>query len=147
MARAYLYTGQALTPSSTWAHAGSGSWSAAGNWNASSIPNGDGTNVYLQLATTSSSPLNVTLDGQRTVGSLYLANTASTTSGYNITSGTTGGTQLLTLSNTGNVAQVIVTSGSQAISALVSLASNLVISLSAAARWQCPETFPALTNR
>jgi autotransporter-associated beta strand protein len=74
--------------------------------------------------------LNITLDGQRTIGTLYLANTGSATSGYNITFGTTGGTQLLTLSNTASAAQVIVTSGSQAISAPVSLASNLVVSLS-----------------
>ena len=130
VARAYLYIGQALTPSSTWTHAGGGSWATAGDWSPSSIPGGDGTNVYLQLATTAASPLNVTLDGQRTAGTLYLSNTASAASGYNITSGTTGGTQLLTLSNTASAAQVIVTSGSQLISAPVSLASNLVISLS-----------------
>ncbi len=116
-------------PGTFWTHAGGGSWATSANWNPSSVPNGDGTNVYLQLATSSSSLLNVTLDGQQTVGALYLANTANAASGYNITSGT-GGTQLLVLSNTGNIAQVIVTSGSQAISAPVSLASNLVISLS-----------------
>lgn len=130
VARAYLYLGQALTPSSSWALAGGGSWAASANWTGSGLPNGDETNVYLQLPTSASSLLNVTLDGERTAGTIYLANTASAASGYNITSGTTGGTQLLVLSNTAGAAQLIVTSGSHAVSAPVSLASNLAVSLS-----------------
>jgi autotransporter-associated beta strand protein len=131
VARAYLYTGQALTPSSTWTLAGGGSWSSTANWTPSSVPNGDGANIYLQLESTSSSPTIITLDGRRTVGTLYLADTANTASGYNITAGTTGFMPMLTLSNTaGDDAQVILTSGSQMISAPVSLASNLVVSLS-----------------
>ena len=130
VARAYMYLGQALAVSSTWAHAASGSWATGSNWTANAPVNGDGTNVYLETATKSPSLLNITLDGQQTVGTIYLSNTASKTTGYNITSGSAGGAQLLTLSNTGNVAQVIVTSGMHAISAPVNLASNLVISLS-----------------
>jgi autotransporter-associated beta strand protein len=131
VARAYLYLGQALAVSSTWAVATSGSWAAGSNWTANSPPaNGDGTNVYIETATNSPSLLNITLDGQQTVGTIYLSNTASQTTGYNITSGSAGGSQLLVLSNTANSAQVIVTSGMHAISAPVSLASNLVISLS-----------------
>ncbi len=130
VARAYLYLGQALTPTSSWTLAGGGSWSGTANWAGVAPPNGDGANVYLQLPTFSSSPLKITLDGQRTVGTIYLADTATATSGYNITSGTTGGAQLLVLSNMAGAAQLVVTSGSQAISAPVSLASSLAISLS-----------------
>ncbi len=130
VARAYLYTGQALTPSATWGNATGGSWATAANCMFGTVPNGDGTTVYLQLASTASSPIYITLNGQRTVGTLYLADTANAASGYNISAGTSGLAQLLILSNTASTAQVIVTSGSQTISAPVSLASNLVISLS-----------------
>ena len=130
VARAYLYLGQCVAVSSTWAVASSGSWAAGSNWAANALPNGDGTNVYIETPTNSPSLLKITLDGEQTVGTIYLSNTASQTTGYDITSGSAAGSQLLVLSNTGNIAQVIVTSGMHAISAPVSLASNLIISLS-----------------
>ena len=129
VARAYLYLGQALAVSSTWSAATGGSWAASANWAANALPNADGRNVYIQSPTNSLSLLKITLDGRQTAGTIYLGNTASATSGYDISSGTAGGSQLV-LSNSGNIAQIIVTSGLHSISAPVSLASNLVISLS-----------------
>ena len=65
VARAYLYLGQALTPSSSWALSAGGSWAASANWGPSAPANGDGSNIYLQLPTNSPSLLNITVDGQR----------------------------------------------------------------------------------
>ena len=124
------------TAPSAWTVATSGSWAAGSNWTVNASPNGAGNTVLIGKATKSASLLEVTLDGQQTVGEIILSNTASQTTGYDITSGSVGGTQLLVFNNSGSSAQVIVTSGKHAISAPVSLASNLVISPSSGSTLQ-----------
>jgi autotransporter-associated beta strand protein len=98
----------------TWINPGSGSWGIAQNWANSVIPGAAGDPAIFASAT---SPSTVTLDGNRTVGSLSFNNSNT----YTIAAGT-GGT--LTLSGNGSNAAIHDFGGSHIVSASLSLASN-----------------------
>ncbi len=113
------------TFASAYTAAASGSWGAAANWS-DGIPNGP---AALATVAAGSSPLVVTLDGDRRVGQLTL----SAPGGVTVAAGT-GGT--LTFddagdSNADGVATLLVNGGSQAITAPVALANGLTVNASA----------------
>jgi autotransporter-associated beta strand protein len=101
---------------------GNGSWNNAANWNNDLVAGGVGREAALFAPTVTG--VNVTLDAPQTVGLLTLANTASASTGYTISTGTGGS---LTFSNSGSSSQLNITSGSHVISAPVTLASNLTV--------------------
>jgi fibronectin-binding autotransporter adhesin len=69
------------TPTTTWAMAGGGSWGSRSNWSPTVIPGGAGMTADLSAAT-----FTITLDGDRTIGSLLMQGNSS----FNITQGTGG---------------------------------------------------------
>ena len=89
-----------------------GSWTNAANWSNVTVPSGAGVTATVGSAT--ATPAAITLDGPQTLGQLTLAATAAA-SGYTLQAGNGGS---LTMSNTGGaVAQILVSGGSQNISA------------------------------
>ncbi len=103
----------------TWITAGGGSWSLAANWYPS-IPNATGSKAI--FGSSLLSPATVTLDGNKTVGTVAFSNTNS----YTIAAGT-GGT--LYLDNSGSSAQINDTLGSHTISAPISLTSSVDVTV------------------
>ncbi|MHA3775159.1 beta strand repeat-containing protein [Verrucomicrobiota bacterium sgz303538] len=108
---------------SNWSPSTGGSWNTASNWS-SGIPNGANAEAGLTGALTA--PGTVTLDGNKTVGSLQFSNANA----YTIAQGT-GGT--LTFDAGSTNAQITVLSGSHTVSAPVNLASNTVVDVNNAA--------------
>lgn len=74
----YGFSNELTSTPNQWNVAGGGSWNLAGNWSASTVPNGVGAVAWLLKE--SGTAAAVTLDAPVTVGSLYLDNTA----GYNV---------------------------------------------------------------
>ncbi len=107
----------------TWSTTTGGSWTQDGNWSTGSAPSQPGVCVIVGTGTTA--PLQITLAGQQTVGSLIFANSASNSTGYELSDGT------LVLDNSGTDARITVTGGSHSIAASVTLNDNLVITPSA----------------
>jgi autotransporter-associated beta strand protein len=106
-----------------WASAVSGSWSSTGNWTGGVVPDAAGAGAVFSAATTAA--LTVTLDKPETVGTLQFGNSNSASVGYTLSG---GGSNNLTLNNSGGGAKITVTSGSHVINAPVVLAENLVVS-------------------
>jgi autotransporter-associated beta strand protein len=123
----------ALTISSTamvWAAAGGGNWSAAGNWQNLTAPNGPATGAVINLATTAA--VTITLDAPQTIGTLVLGNSASNTVGYTLYG---SGSNTLTFDNSGSGATITVTGGAHVIDAPTILADNLLVSSGGTNSW------------
>jgi autotransporter-associated beta strand protein len=106
-----------------WKSAVSGSWSSTGNWTGGVVPNAAGAGAVFSAATTAA--LTVTLDKPETVGTLQFGNSSSASVGYTLSG---GGSNNLTLSNSGDRATITLTGGSHVIHAPVVLAENLAVS-------------------
>jgi autotransporter-associated beta strand protein len=104
---------------SSWSASGSGSWSGSANWS-TSIPTNAGDTATFSIA--ASGPTTLTLDGNRTVGTMNFANPDS----YTIAQGT-GGT--LTIDNGTAGAQINDYYGNHTISAPLTLNSNTTIAV------------------
>ncbi len=104
---------------SSWAASGGGSWSNGTNWS-TNTPGNAGDTATFSIAT--SGPTTITLDGDRTVGTMNFANPYS----YTIAQGT-GGT--LTIDNGSSGAQINDYYGNHTISAPVALDSNTTIAV------------------
>jgi autotransporter-associated beta strand protein len=108
---------------STWATATSGSWATAGKWTPVGVPNGVAAGVIINPAT--AVPLNITLDGPRTVGSLVFGNSSGVATGYTFVG---SGSNTLTMNNSGyGVATITVTDGVHHVAAPVVLAGDLLV--------------------
>jgi autotransporter-associated beta strand protein len=107
---------------SIWNQSGGGAWGSAGNWTGAGLPNGSGASALFGSSIVA--PSAVTLDGNRTLGTIGFDNANS----YTIAQGTSG---TLYLDNTINAAQaqIINTNGNHVISAPVSLTSDTVASV------------------
>jgi autotransporter-associated beta strand protein len=114
---------------SAWAAAVDGNWSDTTKWTGA-VPNGSGQTAVINQPTGTAAT--VTLDEAVTLGMLQLGNSGQSSSvGYTVIG---SGGSVLTLSNSGgNPSQINVTEGTHAISAPISLAGSLSVSLSAAA--------------
>jgi autotransporter-associated beta strand protein len=115
-------------PSGTaiWTSTASGTWSTASNWINGPPVSGQKAVFSGSLA----SALTVTLDGSETAGGLTFSNSAGSTTGYRLVPAGSG-TGTLTLNNSGSTIPLQVLSGSDCISAPITLAGNLAISESA----------------
>ncbi len=103
----------------SWSLAIGGSWNNLSNWAnwpgngiPGSAPFGAGVQVAIDAATTI--PRTVTLDSPQTIGTLIIGNSASNAVGYTLAPGTSG---TLTLTNLTAGAQILITGGSNSISA------------------------------
>jgi autotransporter-associated beta strand protein len=105
----------------TWNSSTGGSWNTAGSWTPS-IPNGQGATA--RFAGSIAAPATVTLDGSKTVGGVEFDNG---TNSYTIAQGSGGGS--LTLNNGAGNATLNVLNGNHAITAPVSLASNVLVTV------------------
>ena len=105
-----------------WTHAISGTWSSTGSWSGGVPPNAAGPSALFSAPTTVA--LSITLDSPQTVGALQFGNSDNATVGYTLNG---GGSNTLTLNNSGSGATITVTGGSHAIDAPVVLADNLVV--------------------
>ncbi|MEX2141783.1 MAG: PEP-CTERM sorting domain-containing protein [Pirellulales bacterium] len=105
------------TPVGTWNVDAGGNWSLSANW-ASGVPNGTGAQAVLGSVITS--PHTVTVDAPIAVGRLDFENANA----YTI-----AGPQILTLDAMSGDAQINVASGSQTITAPVTLADNTTITV------------------
>jgi autotransporter-associated beta strand protein len=103
------------TDVSTWNVAGGGSWSTASNWT-SSVPDGAGQTA--SFGPSIRGPATITLDGDKTVGTLQFDSFANS---YTITSGTGGS---LVLDGGAGLAMLEAYSGFYTIASPVQLASN-----------------------
>jgi autotransporter-associated beta strand protein len=103
----------------TWAASGSGSWSSGANWTLNSPGNAGDTASF---GITNSAATTISLDGNRTVGTLNFSSAFS----YTIAQGT-GGT--LTLDNGASNAQINDYNGNHTISAPMALNSNTTIAV------------------
>jgi autotransporter-associated beta strand protein len=106
-----------------WLPSGGGSWGTGTSWSNGYIPHVAGDSTAFSSA---SAPSTITLDGNRTVGSISFNDEAN---GYTIAQGTGGGS--LTLDNGGSsaTASVTDTAGTHTISAPVVLNSNAALSV------------------
>jgi hypothetical protein len=105
----------------TWSPTTGGTWANNTNWSGGVTPQNATDTASFSSSITG--PATITLDGNRSVGTLNLASAKS----YSITPGT-GGT--LTLFNGSNAAAINVTSGSHSISADIMLASPTTVTIS-----------------
>lgn len=121
----------AIKTPATWNTGGSGSFNDYTKWTTSAVPNGPGQTVVINAPL--NSPATITLDAVQTMGYLTLGNTASNSAGYTLASGTlaNGNPGSLVIDNLDTCGQIIVTGGSNAISADLVLANNLTIAPSA----------------
>ena len=126
-----IFVAQVTIPAARWASAVSGSWSTASNWGGAT-PGAIGADVVMNAPTTS--PVAITLDSPQTVGTLQLGNSGGRGVGYMLSG---GGTDTLTLNNSGSGAMIAVTDGSHAVSAPVVLADNLAVSGSGTLAFGC----------
>ncbi|MGV3531326.1 MAG: beta strand repeat-containing protein, partial [Chthoniobacteraceae bacterium] len=106
---------------SAWNVAGGGSWNTAGNWS-SGVPNGQSNVATLGAAATS--PATVTLDGNKTIGTLQLDNANA----YTVAAGSGGS---LIVDSGANSAQISVLQGTHTISAPVTLTSDTIVDTTA----------------
>jgi autotransporter-associated beta strand protein len=108
----------------TWLSIAGGNWSNAKNWSTGASPNAAGQTAVFNLP--ADEQVNVTVDGPKTVGTISITNSASTTSGYSL-----GGAGGLTLDNSGSESLIAVSGGSNSIDTRVTIfGSSLTISLS-----------------
>ncbi len=113
------------TPTTAFQNHAGGSWGNAGNW-PGSIPNSPGAQAsFISSTTGNDSATTITLDGDRTVGSLTFDDLA----GYTI-GGTTG---TLILNNNGSPATVTTVSGNHTISAPISAVNGITFTTAAGA--------------
>jgi fibronectin-binding autotransporter adhesin len=105
---------QITVPNGVWAPTGNGSWSTSSNWSNNIVPGNPGDTAVFTSAT---GPTTVTLDGNRTVGTISFNSSNS----YTIAPGTGGA---LTMDNGTGSANVEDFGGSHTIAANVTLASN-----------------------
>jgi autotransporter-associated beta strand protein len=124
--RLQVLPGEMILGADTWQFATSGSWGDGTKWSFGTPPSGAGVTAVVGAAT--STPWSITLDGQQTLGALIFTNTASNAAGYTLATGNSGS---LVLNNLGAGAEIVVTGGSQAISANVTLGDNLTVTSSA----------------
>lgn len=104
--------------SGTWVSTTGGSWATASNWAGNNIPNSSGATADFFGAITA--PSTVTLDGNKTVGTLEFSNPNS----YTITAGTGGS---LIIDNAGFAAQIDDLSGSHSITAPIVLSGSSTV--------------------
>lgn len=123
---AFTYQSTIVGGASQWALTGGGTWGNASNWS-SGIPNAAGAAAALGANLTTSST--VTLDGDRTVGTLAINNAAAS---YTVAGGTGG---KLVINNTGgasgSTAGISVAAGSHTISAGVQMAAGMTVNTTA----------------
>ena len=112
---------------STWTSPFSGTWSTSSNWD-SRPPENPGEKAVFSGSLASS--LTVTLDGPDIAGGLTFSNSAGGATGY-VLAPASSATGTLTLDNSGSTIPLQVLSGSNSISAPITLAGNLAISESA----------------
>ena len=111
----------------TWNMATGGTWGTGTNWNWNRSPKASGDTAVLGNSI-GSATANITLDGDRSFGSLTFSNTSGGT--FIISTGTSNPTSKLVLTNTGSLPALITNStGNNTISAPVELASNTNISV------------------
>lgn len=115
-----IYTVTTPTQNGTWNVAGSGSWTASGNWLNGVIPQNPGDTANFDNSITA--PATVTLDANQSVGTLNFDSSIS----YTLAAGTGG---ILTLDNGGGAATVTDGGGTHFISAPVVLNSNTTITV------------------
>jgi len=115
-----------LSQGSTWLKTTGGSWGTTGNWSGGLVPNAAGADMTLP-SIIGTNARTITLDGDRTVGQLTLANSTSSGGAYTISQGT-GGT--LTLDNSGSGAKIVNYWGSNLVSAPVYLNDNAQLNVS-----------------
>ena len=102
----------------TWTAAAGSSWQIGSNWAGSTIPNASG--AVANFLTNSAGALNIPLDSPVTLGSMVLSNS----SGVNVSPGTGGS---LVFDNLGSNAGILISAGSHAINANVTLADSLSV--------------------
>lgn len=119
--------GRAANPS--WASAVDGNWRDRTNWT-DSVPNAVGACAILDSPVRDS--VAVALDVPVALGVLQFGNSANSNTGFTLSG---GGTNTLTLDNSGIVATIMVTDGAHSINAPVVLADNLVVTNSDARPW------------
>ncbi len=112
----------------TWNVNGGGTWNLAGNWNPTSVPNSAASGASFGNSTTAPGTAIITLDGNRTVGSLAFNNTNGAS--YSIQSGSGGN---LILDNLAASATIGDGNGNHTVAADVVLNSNLLASVTNAA--------------
>jgi autotransporter-associated beta strand protein len=116
--------------STAWNMAGGSSWAMARNWTAG-VPNSVGASATLGSAITG--PSTITLDGSQTVGTLvFNNNSGGSGTSYTVAAGANSGN--LTFDNGGSTATAYISdiSGNHAISAPVTLNSQLSVAISSA---------------
>ena len=111
-----------------WGKDGGGSWGTATNW-IGPVPNGAGhvANFLTELVTPANAPATITLDGNKTVGTLRFNNTVTNgvnPNSYTITQGT-GGT-LSILGGGGTPASIEVLAGTHTIAAPLRLSTSTI---------------------
>ncbi len=121
----------AIKTLATWNTSGSGSFNDYTKWTTSAVPSGPGQTVVINAPL--ESPTTITLDAVQTMGYLTLGNTASNSAGYTLASGTlaNGNPGNLVINNLDTCGRIIVSGGSNAITADMVLANNLTITPSA----------------
>jgi fibronectin-binding autotransporter adhesin len=108
----------------TWNVNGGGTWGTAGNWSPAVVPNSVFSGASFGNSVTAPGTVNITLDGNKTVGSLSLSNTNGAS--YAIVPGSGGN---LVFDNSASAATINVGTGSHSIAANVVLNSNLIASV------------------
>jgi hypothetical protein len=114
----------ALPPSPEWNVNGSGSWAAAANWTGNVVPNAPGAVASLLGRVTTPGGATITLDGDKTIGRLVIANVNP----YVITAGTLGSNLILSGGELG-FAEVQVNSGSHTVAARLVPAGDTVFTV------------------
>ena len=109
--------------------ASDGSWNDSLSWIGNAIPSGSGQQAVIASAT--AAPVTITLDGPQTLGSLVLGSTiAGSTGGYTLAAGSSGS---LTMASSGAAwPEIVVSGGSHAIAANLTLAGSLEVTPAAA---------------
>lgn len=103
-----------------WVGGTSSDWATGTNWQGGTAPNGSGAGAIFGNA--ASNPAVTLLSSGETVGSMIFNSSVNTT---------IGGSNTLTLSNAGSPSNITVNGGSHAITARISLASDLMVSTAA----------------
>jgi autotransporter-associated beta strand protein len=109
----------------SWTNTSGGSWNTGTNWNSYSAPSGAGQGAYVTAST--GVPVTITLDTPQTLGVLTLGDSTNNSTAYTLAPGVSGSGSLTMATSDGSAAQIVVTGGSQTISANVVLAGSLTI--------------------
>jgi len=112
-----------------WTSAGGGKWSDLTKWTGG-VPNSIGATAIFSASTSASST--IMLDSPLTVGALQFSSSGNTTLGYTLSG---GGTNTLTLDNSGSGASITVTDGTHEIETPVVLADNLEVTTGSTNPW------------